>query len=103
MRRTFCTFVSIVGVSCQRRSYSVHWGFSTDELLAEFYQRETIHFTESGDVYHREPSDLGMLLGQKATIEVTDENGEVLVRKNRKFTQSAIKKMRAAGVSRIQL
>ena len=76
-------------------------GFATDELLSEFYQRELILFGASPEVFHREPQDLSMLLGQKAAIEVVDDKGDVLVRKNRKFTQSAIKKMRAANVSRI--
>ena len=76
-------------------------GYSTDELLAEFYQREIIHLSESVELFYREPADLKMSLGQKATIEVVDSNGEAVVRKNRKFTQSALKKMRAAEVTRI--
>ena len=52
-------------------------GYSTDELLSEFYQRETIHLSD-GDVYYREPAELSMLLGQKATIEVATDDGDVL-------------------------
>lgn len=76
-------------------------GYGTDELLGEFYQRETVHFSADSDVFYREPEALAILLGQKATLEVVDEGGDVLVRKNRKFTQSAIKKMRSAGVTRV--
>ncbi|MGC6419204.1 MAG: DNA-directed RNA polymerase subunit beta [Bradymonadia bacterium] len=77
-------------------------GLSTAELLSEFYALETVHLSQSnGDVLYREPSDLQLLRTQKASLDVEGEDGDVLVRKNRKFTASALRKMKAAGVTRI--
>ena len=77
-------------------------GLSTSELLSEFYALETVHLGQSGgDVLYREPSDLQLLRTQKASLDVEGEDGDVLVRKNRKFTASALRKMKAAGVTRI--
>jgi DNA-directed RNA polymerase subunit beta len=77
-------------------------GYSTADLLSEFYDFETIHFSETGsDVYYREPDDLVFLKTQKATMDVASDDGTVIVRKNRKFTASAIRKMRSAGVTKI--
>ena len=91
---------STVGGNCQRPFYCVRSAMHR-RTLGGIYQREIIHLSESVELFYREPADLKMLLGQKATIEVVDSNGEAVVRKNRKFTQSALKKMRAAEVTRI--
>ena len=75
---------------------------STAELLSEFYALETVHLSQSnGDVLYREPSDLQLLRTQKASLDVEGEDGDVLVRKNHQFTASALRKMKAAGVTRI--
>ncbi|MCB9550703.1 MAG: DNA-directed RNA polymerase subunit beta [Myxococcales bacterium] len=77
-------------------------GYSTEELLEEFYHRETVCLGKSGsDVYYRKPDDFRLLLTQKASLEVVSDSGDVIVRKNRKFTQSALRKMTAAGIDRV--
>lgn len=77
-------------------------GYSTEELLEEFYHRETVFLGKSGsDVYYRKPDDFRLLLTQKASLEVVSDSGDVMVRKNRKFTQSALRKMTAAGIDRV--
>jgi DNA-directed RNA polymerase subunit beta len=77
-------------------------GLSTEELLAEFYKMEAVHLGKSGtDVYYREPEDLSLLLTQKATLDVASDTGDVIVRKNRKFTSSSIKKLKAAKVTKV--
>ena len=77
-------------------------GFDTEDLLDEFYPKEAILLgAEGAEVFYRRPTDLRTLLTSKATLDVTDNEGNVLVRKNRKFTQSALRKMRAAGVDRV--
>ena len=77
-------------------------GYATEDLLDEFYHRETVYLGKPGSgVFYRQPDDLKLLLSQKATIEVTSDSGDVLVRKNRKFTQSALRKMTAAGIERV--
>jgi DNA-directed RNA polymerase subunit beta len=77
-------------------------GYSAEDLLSEFYQKETVYLGQpSAQVLYREPEDPKLLLSQKATLEVTSENGDVIVRKNRKFTHAALRKLAAAGVTKI--
>ena len=77
-------------------------GYETEALLAEFYQKETIYLgSSSPDVFYREPEELALLKTQKASLDVADDKGEVLVRKNRKFTASALRKMKAASVTKV--
>jgi DNA-directed RNA polymerase subunit beta len=79
-------------------------GYTTEDLLDEFYQMETVFLPPlGGEEFYRQPEDLKLLLGQKTPAEVVSESGDVLVRKNRKFTQSALRKMNAAGVSRVPI
>ncbi|MBV71547.1 MAG: DNA-directed RNA polymerase subunit beta [Myxococcales bacterium] len=77
-------------------------GLTTSQLLSEFYETEVIHFSGSDTtLFYREPSDLQLLRTQKASLDVEGANGDVIVKKNRKFTASALRKMKAAEVTRI--
>jgi len=75
-------------------------GYSTEELLNYYYDPETIHLEEGGKFSKSVEYDL--LPGQRATRDVRHpETKEVLVRKNRKFTKVAIKKLRDSNVDRL--
>ena len=77
-------------------------GYSAEELLSEFYQKETLYLgAPSQELLYREPEDPKLLLSQKATLEVTSDKGDVIVRKNRKFTHAALRKLAAAGITKI--
>ncbi|MEZ4471805.1 MAG: DNA-directed RNA polymerase subunit beta [bacterium] len=77
-------------------------GYSTEDLLEEFYQLETIILPPVGsDVFFRRPEDARLLLGQKTSFDVVADSGDVLVRKNRKFTQATLRKMAAAGIHEV--
>ncbi len=65
-------------------------GFSAEELLNRYYNSEEI-FVENG--VYRKKVNSKLLLGQRATVEVVDADGEVLVKVNRKFTRAAIRKI----------
>ncbi|MEZ4359950.1 MAG: DNA-directed RNA polymerase subunit beta [Kofleriaceae bacterium] len=72
-------------------------GHSTEELLNYFYNTETIHF-EAGKKYARQV-DYELLLNQRATRDIKHpKTKEVLVKKNRKFTKGAIRKLQESGV-----
>jgi DNA-directed RNA polymerase subunit beta len=72
-------------------------GYSTEELLEYFYNKETLVLESKGK--YVKVIDYELLLGQRAVREVRHpETKEVLVRKNRKFTRGAIKKMQEAGM-----
>jgi DNA-directed RNA polymerase subunit beta len=65
-------------------------GFSAEELLNRYYDTEEI-VVEKG--VYRKKINTKLLLGQRATVEVVDAKGEVLVKANRKFTKAAIRKI----------
>jgi DNA-directed RNA polymerase subunit beta len=71
--------------------------YSTEELLNYFYDTETIHF-EPGKKYSRQVN-YELLVGQRATRDIRNpKTRTVLVKKNRKFTKGAIRKLQESGV-----
>jgi DNA-directed RNA polymerase subunit beta len=77
-------------------------GYSTEALLEYFYSSEELHLESKGK--YTKAINYELLLGQRAVREVRHpETKEVLVRKNRKFTRGAVKKMQAAGMESLLL
>src|SRR3954453_9410816 len=73
-------------------------GYSTEELLNYFYDTETIHF-EPNKKYSRQV-DYELLIGQRATRDIkSPKTKDTLVKKNRKFTKQAIRKLQDEGVN----
>jgi DNA-directed RNA polymerase subunit beta len=70
-------------------------GYNTQDLLNYFYNTETV-FLEPGKRY-RKSIEYDLVEGQRATRDIKVE-GAVVVKKNRKFTRAAIRKMREAGL-----
>ena len=75
-------------------------GYSQEELLEYFYDSEQITFKK--DVYYKS-LNYDQLAGQRASHDVMDKKGSVIVRKNRKFTSKAIKKLQDAGIKSVAL
>jgi len=72
-------------------------GYSTEELLNYFYDTEIIHF-EPQKKYSRQVN-YELLVGQRATRDIKHpKTKEVLVKKNRKFTKGAIRKLQESGI-----
>jgi DNA-directed RNA polymerase subunit beta len=72
-------------------------GYSTEELLNYFYDTETIHF-EPAKKYSRQVN-YELLVGQRATRDIRNpKTKDILVKKNRKFTKGAIRKLQEEGV-----
>src|SRR6476469_5581704 len=77
-------------------------GYSTEELLNYFYDTETIHF-EPSKKYSRQVN-YELLVGQRATRDIKHpKTKEVLVKKNRKFTKGAIRKLQESGVDQLPI
>ena len=77
-------------------------GFSTEDLLQEFYATETIFVGQGGEVLYKRPSDWKLLLAQKASLDITTPNGEeIILKKNRKFTQTTLRKLQSMGIEKI--
>ncbi len=75
-------------------------GYTVQDLVRFFYNTETIYL-EPGKKYSKS-LEFDLLAGQRATRDIKVE-GEVIVKKNRKFTRGAIKRMQEAGLERLQL
>src|SRR5262252_3829050 len=74
--------------------------FSTQDLLNRFYAKETIYIEKGGKFSKSLEFDL--LAGQRATRDIKI-GGEVVVKKNTKFTRAAIKKLKGSNVDRLAL
>jgi len=73
-------------------------GYSVEQLLNYYYKSEVVYLNGSDLRKSIEPELLTM---QKAVADVTDQNGEIIVKANRKFTKSSIKKLQEHGVDTI--
>ena len=77
-------------------------GYSTEDLLNYFYTTEMLRLEGKGK--YVKVIDYELLQGQRAVREVKHpETKEVLVKKNRKFTRGAIRKMQEAGMETLAL
>jgi DNA-directed RNA polymerase subunit beta len=75
-------------------------GYSTEDLLNYFYATEGI-FVEA-DGHYGKSLEYDLLPGQRATRDIRHPgNNEVLVKKNRKFTRAAIRKLQEFGIDRL--
>src|SRR6188768_1114077 len=75
-------------------------GYSTEELLNYYYDTETI-FLEPNKKYAKSV-EYDLLPGQRASRDIRHpDTREVLVKKNRKFTKLAIKKLKDSNVERL--
>jgi len=75
-------------------------GYTPEELLEFFYDHDEVSL--DGETFYK-ALNFEQLQGQRATQDLTDDKGNVIVRKNRKFTSKAIKKLQEAGVDRVAL
>jgi DNA-directed RNA polymerase subunit beta len=74
-------------------------GYSTQDLLNYFYSTETV-FLEKGDKYAKS-IEYDLLVGQRATRDI--KIGDVVVKKNSKFTRANIRKMKEAKIERLSV
>ena len=65
-------------------------GYSTQDLLNYFYNTETVYLEKGGK--YAKSVEYDLLAGQRATRDIK-VGGEVVVKKNTKFTKAAIKKL----------
>jgi DNA-directed RNA polymerase subunit beta len=69
-------------------------GKTTEELLNIYYQTEEIHFRDGGKL--EKTFNPVLLEGQRASKDIKDSKGEVIIKKGRKITKSIIKAMQDA-------
>ena len=74
-------------------------GYSVEQLLNYYYKSEEIFIGSDSITKSIEPE---LLTLQKAIIDVTDPaSGEVLMKANRRYTKSSIKKMQEHGIKAV--
>ena len=77
-------------------------GMSNYDILNYFYRVEKILFEKDGKFY--KTVDLDILSGQRAEEDILDpKSGDVIVKKNRKFTKAVIQKIQDAGIRRFEI
>ena len=75
-------------------------GYSTEELLNYYYDTETVYLEPSKK--YAKSVEYDLLPGQRASRDIRHpDTREVLVKKNRKFTKLAIKKLKDSNVERL--
>lgn len=73
-------------------------GFSTSDLLKEFYKLETIAFGKDG-TYERN-LDFNLMVGTRAANDILEpKTGKVIVKKGKKYTKASVKKMEESGIT----
>src|SRR5690242_2874053 len=73
-------------------------GYSTQDLLNYFYNTETVYLEKGGKISKSVEYDL--LAGQRSTRDIK-VGGEIVVKKNTKFTKAAIKKLKESKTDRL--
>ncbi len=77
-------------------------GMSNQEILNYFYRSEILVFEKDGKFF--KTVDLEILAGQRAEDDIVDpQSGDVIVKKNRKFTKAVIKRIQEAGIKRLEV
>ncbi|NNL86142.1 MAG: DNA-directed RNA polymerase subunit beta, partial [Myxococcales bacterium] len=75
-------------------------GYTAEDMLSYFYTPETIRLDGKKVLKKVVPE---ILVGQRCTKEVKSGEGTVLVRKDRKFTAAAVRRIGEAGIEWIQV
>ncbi|MBI3185068.1 MAG: DNA-directed RNA polymerase subunit beta [Myxococcales bacterium] len=74
---------------------------TTEEILNYYYATETIFLLSPSEF--EKSVELELLPGQRATRDIKTKSGEVIVKKNRKFTRAAIKKLEQAKMKTLPI
>ncbi len=75
-------------------------GYNGEELLEMFYDKETIHF---GDGEYFKEIDVDLMRGNEASVEVTDDDGNVIVKQGQKYTRASMRKMAKADIEKVPI
>ncbi|MDT8440366.1 MAG: DNA-directed RNA polymerase subunit beta [Desulfuromonadales bacterium] len=73
-------------------------GYSAEELLNYYYKTEEIFIDAES---YRKKVDLKLLIGQRCPVDIVANDGETIVKANRKFTKASIRKLEEKQVEYI--
>ncbi len=74
---------------------------STEEILNYFYATETVYLLTENEF--EKSIDANLLLNQRAARDIKTKSGEVVIKKNRKFTRAHVKKLADAKMTRLPI
>ncbi|MHB8420342.1 MAG: DNA-directed RNA polymerase subunit beta [Myxococcales bacterium] len=90
------------GVPDSSKKAPIEFKGTTEEILNYYYDTETIYVL--GKAKFEKSVELDLLPGQRATRDIKNpKTDEVIVKKNRKFTRGAIKKIEAAKIKTLPM
>jgi DNA-directed RNA polymerase subunit beta len=75
-------------------------GYSTQDLLNYFYNTETVYLEKAGKM--SKSVEYELLAGQRSTRDIK-VGGDIVVKKNTKYTKAAIKKLKDSKIDRLQV
>ena len=74
-------------------------GYSTQDILREFYHWDT--YILDGKLFYRKVNP-NTMVGQRASMDVVHpETGDVMVKKNRKFSRTMMRRFEETGITRV--
>ncbi len=73
-------------------------GYSTEEMLALFFDTDTFHFSSKGITLDLVPD---RLRGETASFDIEDKKGNIIVEKERRITARHIREMENAGLTKL--
>ncbi|MCS6786500.1 MAG: DNA-directed RNA polymerase subunit beta [Thiobacillaceae bacterium] len=73
-------------------------GYTPEEILAEFFQFDTFHFTKKGIEFELRPE---RLKGEVARFDIVGKDGKVIVARDKRITARHIRDLEAAGIKRV--
>lgn len=76
-------------------------GYSQEEIISRFSDSKTIKF--DGENFGLKLDNLSSMKGEVLKFDITDKDGKVIAKKNKKLTSRDIKKIEEAGVNAIAI
>jgi len=77
-------------------------GATADDILHYFYKKEVVEIGKDGVL--KQAVDIDLLRGQKASQDIVDpKSGDVVVKKNRKFTTGVLRKFERLNIQFIEI
>ncbi|MCU0699667.1 MAG: DNA-directed RNA polymerase subunit beta [Myxococcaceae bacterium] len=83
------------------RKNPIEFNGSTEQILNYFYSTETIYLYSESEF--EKSVDFELLYNQRATRDIKSKSGEIIVKKNRKFTRAALKKLEQSKLTRLPI
>ena len=75
--------------------------YTEEEILEYFYDLSVVSVQPNGKIFR--PIDIEKMAGQRVSVDIKDEKGNVCVKAGRRITRLVIKKVLAAGIKKVEL